>query len=87
MKFMINCDEATTICDKNQYGEATLWEKIRLSFHLITCKLCKKYTKQNSLMSQLFGKHLTPCEGTEKLSSEAKEKLKKNLQKEIENSN
>ena len=32
MKFMISCDEATAICDKNQYGEATLTEKISLSF-------------------------------------------------------
>ena len=83
---MINCDEATTICDKNQYGEARLWEKIRLTFHLLSCKFCKKYTKQNSLMSQMFGKYLTPCDGSEKLSNEAKQALKKNLKKEIKNS-
>ncbi len=31
---MINCDEATTICDKSQYCEATLWERIKLRMHL-----------------------------------------------------
>lgn len=85
MKFIISCDEATSICDKNQYGEATLSEKISLSFHLFICKYCKKYTKQNSLLSQLFSKYLTPCDGSEKLSEEAKEELKKKLQQQLKN--
>ena len=83
MKFMISCDEATAICDKNQYGEASFSEKLRLSFHLVLCKFCKKYTKQNNLMSQLFGKYLTPCDGSEKLSPEDKNELEKSLQKEL----
>lgn len=83
MKFMINCDEATAICDKSQYGEASLSEKISLNIHLLICRYCKKYTKQNSLMSHLFGKYLTPCDGSEKLSEEEKLELEKNLQKEL----
>ena len=27
----INCDEATTICDKSQYKEAGFWEIIKLN--------------------------------------------------------
>lgn len=80
---MINCDEATAICDKSQYGEASLSEKISLNIHLLICRYCKKYTKQNSLMSNLFGKYLTPCDGSEKLSEEEKLKLEKNLQKKL----
>lgn len=80
---MINCDEATAICDKSQYGEASLSEKISLNIHLLICRYCKKYTKQNSLMSHLFGKYLTPCDGSEKLSEEEKLELEKNLQKEL----
>jgi len=83
MKFMINCDEATAICDKSQYGEASLSEKISLNIHLIICKYCKQYTKQNGLMSQIFGKYLSPCDESEKLSKEEKTELEKNLQKEI----
>ena len=83
MKFMISCDEATAICDKSQYGEATIYDKIRLNFHLLTCKFCKSYTRQNNLMSQLFGKHLRPCDGSEKLSNEEKLELENNLQKEL----
>ena len=83
MKFNISCDEATTICDKNQYGEASLSEKISLNIHLLICKFCKQYTKQNTLMTQIFGKHLRPCDGSEKLSDEAKAELEKNLQEEL----
>jgi len=83
MKFMISCDEATAICDKNQYGEATLTEKISLSFHLFICKYCKQYTKQNNLMSKVFGKYLKSCDGSEKLSDEAKKEIEKNLQNEL----
>ena len=80
---MINCDEATAICDISQYGEASLSEKISLNIHLIICKYCKQYTKQNGLMSQIFGKYLSPCDESEKLSKEEKTELEKNLQKEI----
>jgi len=83
MKFVINCDEATAICDKSQYGEATIYDKIRLSYHLLVCKYCKTYSKQNNLMSQLFGKHLSPCDGSEKLTEEEKLELEKKLQKEL----
>lgn len=81
MKVMISCDEATAICDKNQYGEASFLEKFSLMFHLFICKYCKKYTKQNNLMSTLFGKYLTACDGTEKLSKEEKAILKKECEK------
>lgn len=84
MGFIINCDEATTICDKNQYGEASIYDKIKLNFHLFMCKYCMKYTKQNGIMTQIFGKHLRPCSGSEELSQEEKKELQKNLQKEID---
>ena len=52
MKFNMNCDEATTICDKNQYGEASLIEKIQLTFHLFFCKYCRAYTRQNAMVQK-----------------------------------
>ena len=39
--FFINCDEATTICDKNQYKEASFWEKLKLGIHIFICKKCR----------------------------------------------
>lgn len=52
----LTCDEASTICDKSQYNEASFWEKIKLKVHLFLCKKCGLYSKQNKIMSTCFGK-------------------------------
>jgi hypothetical protein len=56
-KFKITCDEATTICDKSQYGKATIMEIIKLRFHFLGCKICELYTKQNNLISKILNKN------------------------------
>ena len=77
----INCDEATTICDKNQYGEATFFEKIQLSLHLFMCKICAKYVKQNRKLSQVFKIKSSDCKDENHcLSNVDKESLKKQLE-------
>jgi hypothetical protein len=53
----LTCDEATLICDKNQYKEATFWEKIKLNLHVFLCKKCGLYSKQNSIMTTCYKKH------------------------------
>ncbi len=53
----LTCDEATKICDKNQYKEAPLWEKIKLSVHLFLCNKCGLYSKQNGVMSTCYEIH------------------------------
>ena len=81
-KFMLTCDEATTICDKSQYGEASFNEKIKLSFHVFLCKICGKYSKQNKKMTVVFKmkangcKKEIPC-----LTTKDKEVFKRELQK------
>jgi len=82
-KLMISCDEATAICDKNQYGEASGWDKVRLSFHLFLCKYCKTYSKQNSLVTRLLGKYASTCDGSKHLSEEEKKELEKKLSDQI----
>lgn len=83
-KFLINCDEATTICDKNQYGESSLYDKIRLGLHLAICRPCKKYTKQNTMMTRLFGKFATPCEESGHMPEKDKQELERKLKDELE---
>lgn len=50
----LSCDEATTICDKSQYGESTFWEKVKLNLHILLCGKCGLYTKQNKMMSKCY---------------------------------
>lgn len=78
-KLKISCDEATTICDKSQYGKATLLEVIKLRIHFLSCKFCSLYTKQNNLLSKILKKNKTGktiCNMTE----EDKELMRKQLE-------
>jgi hypothetical protein len=80
-KYIITCDEATTICDKNQYGEATLLEKIKLNIHFIRCSICMKYTKQNMTLTKIYKGHAKSCKSiTHCMSNEDKLALKKQLE-------
>ena len=85
-KFIISCDEATTLCDKNQYKEATIFEKIKLSLHIFACGNCKKYTEQNTLMTRFFNAYLeNPCKGNN-LDILEKKQLEQNLIEELKKS-
>lgn len=53
----LSCDEATAICDKSQYCEINIWDKIKLSLHLLLCKKCGLYTKQNSVLTKCYKSH------------------------------
>lgn len=79
--FFIKCDEATCICDKTQYKEASFWEKLKLSFHLMTCKHCKVYTKQNKVVSKVLTyKAMQEDESTSCLTQPEKTIIKKTLE-------
>lgn len=52
--FTISCDEATTICDKNQYGEAKFTDKLKLTLHTILCSDCRCYSKQNVVLTKIY---------------------------------
>ena len=58
----LTCDEASAICDKSQYNEASFWEKTKLKVHLFLCKKCGLYAKQNKIMSTCL-KKLEEVEG------------------------
>ncbi|MGG6229951.1 hypothetical protein [Tenacibaculum sp. SDUM215027] len=80
--FKITCDEATTICDKSQYGEASVYEKLQLNWHLFVCKVCALYSKQNRKMSQILKVKTNSCNKDKIcLSSKDKEELKEQLSK------
>jgi len=70
-KIIIPCEEANHVCDKTQYKEATLWEKIKLNIHLVYCKACRKYTKNNTKLSQLFKNKSAVLDASSKESLQA----------------
>jgi predicted anti-sigma-YlaC factor YlaD len=63
----LSCDEANHTCDKTQYNDATLWEKIKLNLHLIRCRACREYTKNNARLTRLMkGKDVKAMPTSEK---------------------
>ncbi len=78
-KLLITCEEATAICNKNQYGEASAWDKIRLGLHSLGCVHCKTYSSQNNILTKLMGTHTSSCSNSGHLTDEDKVDLEKNL--------
>jgi hypothetical protein len=80
IKIMVPCDEANHVCDKTQYKESSFWEKIKLNIHLIYCKACRKYTKNNKKLSSTIHKAKVEC-----LDKKCKDAMKKELEKALKN--
>lgn len=73
----ISCKEASGICDKSQYEEASWWEILKLRIHLLYCKVCQGYSKNNSELTSLCDRA-----GLTMLSDDEKKKMKQDLIKE-----
>lgn len=71
---MISCEEAQTICHKNQYREATLRERWRLWLHLIRCRSCAGFSRKNTKLTDLCDQA-----SLRELSEEDKEGIKNRL--------
>lgn len=80
--FNISCEQANEICNKAQYGEATFTEKLKLNWHLLICKFCRLYTKQNQTLTKVCNSKAEECKSKETtLDSKDKETLKEQLKK------
>jgi hypothetical protein len=80
-KKFIKCDEANITCDKSQYNEASLLEKIKLNIHLIWCTACRKYSRNNAKLTKLVSQK------EDKLNASEKNKIKATLDKELQKQN
>lgn len=75
-------EEAKRVCDKTQYNEASFWDKIKLTIHLIHCKESREYTKNNNKLTKLM-KEVKP----EAMQSNEKQSLEDMFKKELSNHN
>lgn len=80
----LTCNEATTICDKSQYKESTFWEKVKLNIHILLCKKCSKYVKQNCMLSSCYEiKRIADCTKKDCLCDEEKQTMDKQLKEKL----
>lgn len=78
-KLFVSCDDANHVCDKTQYKEASLWEKIKLNIHLLYCRACREYTKNNQKLTKAIIDSKVKC-----MDEASKEKMKETLEVELE---
>lgn len=71
---MISCKKAACICDKAQYKEASIWNILKLRFHLLMCKTCSKHSQRNNKLTSLCNEAKLAV-----LSEEEKKKMKDSL--------
>ena len=71
-KFIIPCKEANHNCDKTQYKESSFSEKLKLYAHLVYCRACRQYTKNNMKLTKLIDKSEVTC-----LDRDCKKRMKK----------
>jgi len=76
----ISIDEAKHICDKSQYGEASIWEKIKLNIRLSWCKIARAYTKRNRTLSRTMKSSNLDC-----LKYLEQQELRTKFEKELKN--
>ena len=75
---IMKCEEANHVCDRNQYKEAGLLEKIRLTVHLIYCRACRKYSSRNNKLSKALERS-----DLKTMDNKDKQKLKDVLKREL----
>ncbi len=76
----MKCQEANHVCDKSQYNEAGFWEKIKLSFHLLYCRACRKYSSRNNLLTKTI-----KDSNIKSISQDDKNAIKERMQQELSN--
>lgn len=81
--FLISKEEAFHICDKTQYCESTLWEKIKLNFRYSWCRTTRLYVNRNKKLTDLLEASRIEClEYSERkfLEDRLKERLKSQME-------
>lgn len=51
-KMMISCDKAAFLTSKAQEGRLSIFEKIELRVHILSCKYCKRYKQEIELLNR-----------------------------------
>ncbi|HLW15631.1 MAG TPA: hypothetical protein VKX30_09055 [Flavobacteriaceae bacterium] len=77
---IIKCDSACTICDKAQYNEASFRDKLCLALHLVFCKTCRDYVRNNRKLTQHVDSKM------KRLNAEAKAKMQQDIDSELNKS-
>ncbi|WP_062062155.1 hypothetical protein [Aquimarina longa] len=74
----VSSKEAKHICDKVQYGEASLLEIIKLNMRIVYCKATRAYSVRNIKLTKAINTYKSNT-----INSCDKELMKRNLQEKL----
>ena len=52
-KTVFNCKQATLLSLKKEAGKISIFERVKLFYHLLYCSPCKRFVKQSSVINQI----------------------------------
>ncbi|MBJ7881887.1 hypothetical protein [Gelidibacter salicanalis] len=78
--FFISKEDAFHICDKSQYKESTLWEKVKLMFRCIYCRNTRFYVSRNTKLTEAIKTSRLDC-----LKEHERQMLEAQLKKHLKN--
>lgn len=59
--FLISKEEAFHICDKSQYRESSLGEKLKLTFRYLWCRTTRLYVNRNKKLTKAIKSSNLEC--------------------------
>ena len=80
-KTVFNCRQATRLALKKEQGKISLWESVKLFYHLLYCNPCKRFIQQSAIINKI-SKGIADTffkNPPHKLSSETKENIQRQL--------
>ncbi|TXE07324.1 hypothetical protein ES711_11165 [Gelidibacter salicanalis] len=78
--FFISKEDAFHICDKSQYKESTLWEKVKLMCRCIYCRSTRHYVSRNTKLTKVIKTSKLDC-----LQKHERQHLEAQLNKQLKN--
>ena len=83
----LRCDQASRLISNSQETQLNKAESFALSFHLLICRMCRKYRKQLKLMRDVLGRlaesRLYDIVATSLLTEEQAKELRGRISKKI----
>lgn len=52
-KTVFNCHQATLLSLKKEEGKISLFERVKLSYHLFYCTVCKRFVEQSHQINHI----------------------------------
>ena len=78
LRAIFKCEEASHICDKSQYEESSLWERMTMKMHHMMCKVCRQHSAINTKLTKLIRRA-----EVKSLPEDARSEMKKKIQNEM----